>query len=626
MGNIDRGRRRALAIIAALITFLIGFSPGGVAAETAPVLVYPPDRALLAGEGTLSLLGFLPGGLPGSVKITGKSGTRSFPVGAGAFTIKVKLDPGENALLLQDRKVTVFLSGGAAGTSPPGFSSPDTHAVDNGCEECHAFKGGAATLLEKPPALCARCHDDVLKGKDGKPQAVLHPPAAEGDCLACHAFHRLSIKQLPAGAKRELCFGCHDDFTAGGKKRMHAPVAKGECTGCHGVHAAAGKNLLPATGIKLCLLCHADPSRSKDGKAFAVSHPALDDGCPSCHLPHVSDAPRLLKKTVAQVCADCHDPFPAAAGGKKLVRHSPVEEGECAGCHTVHGSDNKKLLASPGKALCLKCHDDPSRAPDGKEWAATHPALDDGCFVCHLPHVAPAAGMLKSPQAPLCFGCHDPFPPTAAGGSIHQPVAQGACSLCHAPHGSAQKKILLASPDRALCLKCHKDPGLDPGGTAWASPHPALDDGCPSCHRAHVAAAPRLLAKPTRALCAGCHEDKNINGNGAAWLVQHTPVASGMCAACHGVHGGPEKALLKKSTFEICRTCHTEVHSRHQVVELDPVTGQPMSGKVQLPPGFPVRKKDGKLACVGCHRPHGSDYQLMWTDADTTFCSRCHPM
>ena len=126
--------------------------------------------------------------------------------------------------------------------------------------------------------------------------------------------------------------------------------------------------------------------------------------------------------------------------------------------------------------------------------------------------------MLKSQQAPLCFGCHDAFaPPDASkGGSMHQPVAQGACSLCHAPHGSAVKKLLLAAPGRELCLKCHKDPALDPGGAAWAVPHPALDDGCPACHRPHVAEAPRLLAKPQRALCAGCHEDKNLNSDGDA--------------------------------------------------------------------------------------------------------------
>ena len=103
------------------------FCPGcfrpGPRSAAAPAIVYPPDRALLSGDGSLDLLGFLPGGAPGSVTITGKSGSRSQPVGAGAFTVKVKLDPGENTLVLQDRKVTVFLVGRRLRDGSPGLRS-----------------------------------------------------------------------------------------------------------------------------------------------------------------------------------------------------------------------------------------------------------------------------------------------------------------------------------------------------------------------------------------------------------------------------------------------------------------------------------------------------------------------
>ena len=46
----------------------------GGAAGAAPSIVYPPDQALLAGDGALNVLGFLPGGSPGSMTVTGKSG------------------------------------------------------------------------------------------------------------------------------------------------------------------------------------------------------------------------------------------------------------------------------------------------------------------------------------------------------------------------------------------------------------------------------------------------------------------------------------------------------------------------------------------------------------------------
>ncbi|HEY5999245.1 MAG TPA: cytochrome c3 family protein [bacterium] len=602
--------------------------PGDVLAAAATVIVHPPDMAALTGAGAIDVLGWNGSGAALPVTVKGPAEPRDYPAGTGAFKVQVKLSPGENSITYGGTTLRVYLAAPKE-KAPPAFSAPDPHATDNGCEDCHAFKDGAAALQEPAPGLCRRCHDDMLKDKAGKPLAVPHPPAADGDCLSCHVFHRRSIKHLPAEAKRALCFGCHDDFTGGGKKRMHAPVAAGDCTGCHGAHGGAVKALLPATDVKLCLLCHADPSKKKKGGAWAVAHPALDDGCASCHMPHVSDNAKLLKKPQAQVCADCHDPFPRQEDGKDLVVHSPVDEGDCSSCHGVHGADVKKLLVADGKALCVKCHDDPSQGPGGAAWAVPHPALDDGCLSCHRPHVAPAAGMLKKAQGSLCIDCHDPFPPPAAGGSMHGPVMEGRCSGCHGPHGAPVAKLLAAAPEKALCLKCHKDPSLDGDGVAWAVPHPGLDDGCPACHRPHVAPGPRLLAKPEAELCAGCHENKNVNADGNEWEAPHSPVKSGLCGACHGPHGAPQKALLQLPATLLCMVqCHSEeVHGRHRSTKLDPETNQPASKLATLPADFPVEAADDDvfvLGCLGCHKPHGSDNGFMLPESEQLFCAKCH--
>jgi len=610
--------------VAAMVLALALCIPASAASPT-PRIIFPPDMALLDGGGEHELLGWNGGGTAPQVRVVGPDGSREYPGGNGAFTVPIILSPGASTIEFAGGSVRVYLLG-AQEKPPAAYAPADPHAVDNACGDCHTITAKAAPLQEPAPGLCARCHDDMLKDKTGKAHAVQHPPAEEGDCLACHAFHQRSIKRLPAEAKRALCFGCHDDFTAGGKKRLHAPVAAGECTGCHGAHGGAVKALLPATGTKLCVLCHADPSRKKDGGDWEVAHPALDDGCPSCHLPHASDNAGLLKRPQTQICGDCHDPFPVEAGGKDLVIHNPVEEGECAGCHAVHGSDAKKLLVAAGKALCAKCHTDPSVAADGAEWATPHPALDDGCLSCHVPHVAPASGMLKKEQAPLCFECHDTFAsPEGGGGSLHRPVVQGQCAGCHAPHGSAAAKLLLAAPAKALCLKCHKDPALNPSGQEWAAPHAALDDGCPACHLPHLAPAPRLLAKPQRELCAGCHEDKNLNPDGSEWAASHPPVKSGLCGSCHGPHGAPEKALLKLDPMELCTaSCHTEVHERHRSTQIDPSTDQPVKQLIRLPAGFPIRRRDGVFGCEGCHLPHGSDNLHMWNEPEQKFCTNCH--
>jgi len=590
-------------------------SPGTSAAAGA--LVFPPDHALLD-SGGIEVLGFQPAGGAATLAVRSAAGESvSYPVPAGLFRVPVSLRPGESVLSLGGASATVFV--GAGGRIPEGFSPPDTHAVDNGCEDCHAVGKTGVELLQQPPALCANCHDEKGKGA-----AVAHPPVEEGDCLACHAFHGASLSGLPAAARRGICFGCHDDFTDGGKLRMHGPVAKGDCAGCHEVHGGSAAKLLPATGIELCLRCHDDPSRKEGGGEWETPHPALDDGCPSCHVPHASAVGALLRAPQPEVCGDCHDAV-VPEGPEGAVVHPPVEEGECAGCHNPHGADQAKLLRAPGAELCTECHDDPARGPDGEEWATPHPALDDGCPTCHRPHASAQAALLVSPQAPLCFECHDQFVTTGEDGKpmhVHGAVAQGRCAGCHAPHGSAQAK-LLRKPSPELCFICHQDPSHTPEGGDWAVPHPALDDGCAACHRPHVAPAPNLLDAEQAEVCAACHEDKRLDPEGEPWPFPHAPVRAGRCAVCHQPHGAPQPALLPKPVVEFCGTCHPAPHAAHLFVELE--GGEPVVENAKIPEDFPIRKKDGALVCTGCHLPHGSEFMKLWNVGREVFCSQCHP-
>lgn len=500
---------------------------GAVPSPAASRIVFPPDKSLVD-KHSLEVLGFRPeGDAAAELVVTGNGVGFKAPVPAGVFRVPVSLAPGANVMVIGDTHVTVFLGDKTAAVPAAGFEVPDTHAVDSGCEDCHVIEKTGVTLTAEKGALCANCHDDVLKGKDGKPHAAAHPPADEGDCFACHKFHGAAIKRLSPAGKRGLCFECHDDFTAaqeGKSPLLHKPVAQGDCTGCHGPHGGAQAKLLHAAGTDLCRKCHKDPSLTPEGAAWKVPHPALDDGCQTCHLAHAAPAPRLLKEAQAPLCFECHEDFLQAPEGKEMALHPPAADGECSSCHRPHGSAEAKLLTASGKDLCLGCHDDPAKNAKGEEWAVAHPALDDGCLPCHRPHVS---------------------------------------------------------------------------------------------------AVPRLLAQPTAELCAGCHENKNLDGSGEEWASPHQPVKAGMCTSCHGPHGGPEKALLLAPVVDTCRTCHKEVHAKHQRVKVDAL-GNIESTKATLPPGFPVRKKDGMMHCTGCHQPHGSAYQQLWTDDGMMFCSKCH--
>lgn len=620
-------RVRAFALLCAV---LVAASPRLAEAAAPPAIVHPPEGAALAG-GTIEVLGYLPAEAKAAeLTVTGLLGSRSYAIeSSGFFSVPVKLTPGRNKIELAGSSKTVHVAGMKESPPPGDFSAPDPHPVDNGCEDCHSGEADPLKLSNPVPELCAGCHDDVLRGADGKPHAVAHPPAEDQECLTCHVFHGLSIRRLPPARRRALCFECHDDFVEGAG-HLHTPVATGNCTGCHGPHGGPGPKLLKATGTGLCLLCHADPAKSEAGEEWSVPHPALDDGCDSCHRPHTAPAPGVLRTGQAGLCLECHDPFPGALDddGGTLARHRPVAEGRCAGCHAPHGSPNGKLLRGRDAGLCALCHEDPSKAPGGEPWATPHPALEEGCAACHTHHAGPLPKLLTKPQAPLCFECHEDFLAAPASGGqerrLHRPAVQGRCGSCHDPHGSAEAKLLLAPASRELCLGCHADPAQEAPGKPYPVEHPALEEGCPTCHAPHVSRLPKLLTESQKTLCGGCHEDKSLNEDGEPWRTPHAPVNSGYCSVCHGVHGSPAEPLLAKPAFELCSGCHPAPHDRHLRGKVDPKTGVLDSETATLPEGFPVRRSDGAFSCVGCHRPHGSQSEKLWNLPGFEFCAQCH--
>ena len=137
--------------------------------------------------------------------------------------------------------------------------------------------------------------------------------------------------------------------------------------------------------------------------------------------------------------------------------------------------------------------------------------------------------------ADICLTCHLGTRKTyARAASVHPPFADGPCTDCHDPHGSAQPR-LLRLPHRELCLDCHDDlkKTLEAPGVKV---HDPVRQGCLDCHQGHGSAAEKLLRQPVPALCAECHTP-----SATAPVEGHPPVPDGAgCLECHPAHApGP---------------------------------------------------------------------------------------
>ena len=230
------------------------------------------------------------------------------------------------------------------------------------CHDPHA-SGDEAMLIADPVSLCTTCHEDVGHAMD----SATHPHAAmtaEKACLNCHQPHAGDHGQLLRGPTAKLCFQCHDEDVervAGPtipsiqaalteSAMVHRPAARGECTICHQVHGGERDRLLKgeyvhvysafedASGYALCFSCH-DKNLVLEERTDAIT--AFRNGDRNLHYVHVN-SPK------SRSCNICHDPH--AANSKHLLRASfpygpirwslaiawkatPTGGGCAAGCH-----------------------------------------------------------------------------------------------------------------------------------------------------------------------------------------------------------------------------------------------------------------------------------------------------
>lgn len=114
-----------------------------------------------------------------------------------------------------------------------------------------------------------------------------HPPYKDQECSNCHDPDRMGqfTKPIP-----ELCYQCHDDFSAK-YKVLHGPVGGGQCVMCHSPHQSINEKLLLRTGQALCLYCH----NPEQVMASEEHRDIKDTGCTDCHNPHGGNDKFILR-------------------------------------------------------------------------------------------------------------------------------------------------------------------------------------------------------------------------------------------------------------------------------------------------------------------------------------------
>ena len=429
---------------------------------------------------------------------------------------------------------------------------------EGACGTCHepAAEGGKAWALTAPvPDLCVTCHDDPRTASAGGSHAGggqrVHPPVAEGECLACHTPHASDQDHLLAAPEADLCGTCHDEAgKARSAKAAHKP-AVAECTACHASHAGPA-GLLRAAAPDLCRSCH--PGVTEEIARPVTHPPAKEQECLTCHDPHGSDHPGILVESGASLCLQCHQGVATQLDAR--VPHPPASEGDCASCHEPHGGRLPHLVVDDLAKACLSCHKETEAA--SRQAHGHAPFTEGDCLSCHRPHASSRENLLSGEPGALCRACHGDLEGEAGAVSWHLPARRGQCLSCHAPHAAPAEALMRRSDDRTICLSCHTaESRLAARGDVQVHP-PFGKDSCLTCHKPHAAGQDSLLVKAPAALCATCHDATSSSMKGP-----HRGLlgAEDDCTDCHEPHAAEKKPLLLPHEHppfaeRDCSACH----------------------------------------------------------------------
>jgi len=224
----------------------------------------------------------------------------------------------------------------------------------------------------------------------------------------------------------------------------------------------------------------------------------------------------------SEACKDCHKeyfaPFAKTSMGQAIMV-KPASEHAKKGCESCHGpakahaesggEDKGSLISyrrtsktpvAERNATCLACHEKTARTL----WVGSaHESRNVACTDCHVVmHDKTEAGSLRAKSVvATCGNCHKEKQ-AAMSKYSHMPLGEGKmeCTSCHAPHGSANDKLLIGSSVNETCFTCHAEKR---GPFMWE--HVPVTESCANCHDSHGSNKQRMLKVALPRLCQQCH-------------------------------------------------------------------------------------------------------------------------
>jgi hypothetical protein len=351
------------------------------------------------------------------------------------------------------------------------------------CLKCHVQETGAgdtSVLLgqfkDSPRPACARCHEDVHRGKLG------------ADCERCHGTSNFR----DTGSFRAANGTFDHERTAYPLRGLHRPVA---CERCH----TPGRSLRIAA-FERCTTCHSDTHRRQLDSA------ASGAGCATCHsvdgfkpaaygaVEHAKSRFALRESHLAVPCSGCHKAVASSllARGFTSSHPTPVtkfrfDSMACRDCH--RDPHEGQLDRYAGTSGCAACHGDGSWREvrfdhDRSNYPLQGRHKEVACERCH-PRAAKPATLTRLTGLPKdCAGCHqDPH-----AGQFSR-LGSTACERCHNidefkktnfNHAKDSTYILDGAHVRVPCAGCHRTDWVEGRAVVRYKPVP---HACTDCHK-----------------------------------------------------------------------------------------------------------------------------------------------